>query len=55
MTDNSTNVVNMAARIKLIREAREAREKRDQERAANDMWADKHKPQYPGGIDDIKV
>ena len=59
MSDNSTNVINMAARRKksddLIEEARKARAERDQERAQNDRWADKHKPQYPGGIDDIKV
>jgi hypothetical protein len=47
-------VIEMGAAAKLIREAREARAVR---RAARDTdrWADLHKPQYPGGIDDIEV
>lgn len=49
-----SNVINMQAKVRLIKDAREAREKRDAERAQNDRWADKHKP-TGGGIDDLAI
>lgn len=48
-----SDVINMIARSKLIREAQEARELRKAEREAED----KRLPpvRFPGGIDDMEV
>jgi hypothetical protein len=52
-----TNVVNLQAQTRLIREAQESREKRAAERKAERKIADNRLPpvRYPGGIDDIPV
>lgn len=44
--DTPTNVINMQAQSRLIREAKEARAKRKAER---------EKPKFPGGIDDMDI
>lgn len=48
------DVVDLKVHARLIQEAREARAKRKAERES-DSWAERHKPQHPGGLDDMEI